>query len=397
MATTYNTLRRGSSGEDVRKMQQSLRNAGYDIGKSGVDGKYGPATESAVRRYQKDNGLNGDGIAGNITLNKLYGTTSTSSSTSSKTTSSGTTATVKSTVPTYNPASDKAYQSANATLEAVKKNMPKYAGTYDGQLKELYDQIVNRDPFSYDINSDMLYQQYANEYARNGKLAMMDTMGQAAALTGGYGSSYGQAVGQQTYNAYLQQLGDIVPDLYDKAYAHYQDEGDQLMQQYAMIGDLADDEYAKFVDDYARWSADRDYATDELDKTYERGYQDYLTRLNQYNVDREYGLSREQLDLTKQQTAAKSSGSTGSGSSGSRSSSSKTGSSSSKTTSKTPSTSDKSVEKYTSSRALKEAVANGKTLEERLINLKAMLDEGNITEKQYKDLSMALNPRYSNK
>lgn len=393
MATTYSNLYRGSKGDDVKKLQQSLIDAGYDVGKSGVDGKYGPATESAVKRYQEDNGLSVDGIAGNNTLGKLYST----SSTSSKTTSSNKTATVKSTVPTYNPASDKVYQSANAALEAAKKNMPKYAGTYDGQLKELYDQIVNRDPFSYDINSDMLYQQYANEYARNGKLAMMDTMGQAAALTGGYGSSYGQAVGQQTYNAYLQQLGDIVPDLYDKAYAHYQDEGDQLMQQYAMMGDLADDEYAKFLDSYNRWATEREYAQDEADKAYERGYQDYLTRLNQYNVDREYALSREQLDLTKQQTAAKSSGSTGSGSSGSRSSSSKTGSSSSKTTSKTPSTSDKSVEKYTSSRALNEAVANGKTLEERLINLKAMLDEGNITEKQYNDLSMALNPRYSYK
>lgn len=390
MATTYSNLSRGSKGESVRKMQQSLINAGYDVGSSGADGNYGPATESAVRRYQKNNGLSVDGIAGNNTLGKLYG----ANSTSSKTTSSGTKATAKSTVPTYNPASDKAYQSANAALEAAKKNMPTYAGTYDGQLKELYDQIVNRDPFSYDINKDMLYQQYANEYARNGKLAMMDTMGQAAALTGGYGSSYGQAVGQQTYNAYLQQLGDIVPDLYDKAYAHYQGEGDQLMQQYAMMGDLADDEYAKFLDSYNRWAADREYAQNEVDKAYERGYQDYLTRLNQYNTDRDYALSREQLDFTMEESKKKNNSvSTGGSSGGRRTSGSRSSSASSEKTTKK----DKPVEKYTSSRALNEAVENGKNLEERLINLKAMLDEGNITEKQYKDLSMALNPRYSNK
>lgn len=386
MATTYSNLSRGSKGESVRKMQQSLINAGYDVGSSGADGNYGPATESAVRRYQKNNGLSVDGIAGNNTLGKLYGT----NSTSSKTTSSGTKATAKSTVPTYNPASDKAYQSANAALDAAKKNMPKYAGTYDGQLKELYDQIVNRDPFSYDINKDMLYQQYANEYARNGKLAMMDTMGQAAALTGGYGSSYGQQVGQQTYNAYLQQLGDIVPDLYDKAYAHYQDEGDQLMQQYAMMGDLADDEYAKFLDSYNRWATEREYAQNEADKAYERGYQDYLTRLNQYNTDRDYALNREQLDFTMDQAKKKTNSVSSSGSD--RSSNPRKASDDKK-----EEAADKPVEKYTSSRALNEAVANGKTLEERLINLKAMLDEGNITEKQYKDLSMALNPRYSNK
>ena len=271
--------------------------------------------------------------------------------------------------------------------------MPKYAGTYDGQLKELYDQIVNRDPFSYDINKDMLYQQYANEYARNGKLAMMDTMGQAAALTGGYGNSYGQAVGQQAYNAYLQQLGDIVPELYDKAYDHYQDEGDQLMQQYAMMGDLADDEYAKFIDSYNRWADDRDYAQNEVDNAYERGYQDYLTKLGQYNTDREYQLALDQFKFNKEQVQKKNSVSTGGSSGGRRTSGSRSSSASSKKTTEK----DKPVEKYTSSRALNEAVENGKTLEERLINLKAMLDEGNITKKQYNDLSMALNPRYSYK
>ncbi len=383
MATTYSNLSRGSKGESVRKMQQSLINAGYDVGSSGADGNYGPATESAVRRYQKNNGLSVDGIAGNNTLGKLYGT----NSTSSKTTSSGTKATAKSTVPTYNPASDKAYQSANAALDAAKKNMPKYAGAYDGQLKELYDQIVNRDPFSYDINKDMLYQQYANEYARNGKLAMMDTMGQAAALTGGYGSSYGQQVGQQTYNAYLQQLGDIVPDLYDKAYAHYQDEGDQLMQQYAMMGDLADDEYAKFLDSYNRWATEREYAQNEADKAYERGYQDYLTRLNQYNVDREYGLSREQLDLTKQQAAAKSSGSTGSGSGGSRSSSSKTSSSSSKTATNKQTDKTASAVEY---KGMRDTLYYGKQnrgLEWAQNKLIEYIDSGEIDEAQARDLA----------
>ena len=46
---------------------------------------------------------------------------------------------------------------------------------------------------------------------------MKDTMGQAAALTGGYGSSYAESSAQQQYDAYLQQLGDIVPELAGKA------------------------------------------------------------------------------------------------------------------------------------------------------------------------------------
>ena len=370
---TYSNLYRGSKGEDVKKMQQALINAGYSVGSAGADGSFGPDTEKAVLRYQKNNGLKTDGIAGNNTLGKLYGS---STKTSSKTTSTST----QPKTPTYNPANDKAYQSALASLQAANKNMPQYAGTYDGQLKELYDQIVNRDKFSYDINSDMLYKQYANQYAQNGKLAMMDSMGQAAALNGGYGSSYGQAVGQQTYNAYLQQLSDIVPDLYAQAYDQYNAEGDKLLQQYALIGDLKDDEYAKYQDAYNRWANERAYAQEQADNAYDRGYNEYLAKLSQYNTDREYQLALDQFKSNKEQTQKKNSVSSG-------------GSGGNPPKKDTP----KEVEKFTSSRALNEAVANGSTYDERLVNLKAMLDEGNITEKQYKDLVFALNPRYSYK
>lgn len=385
MATTYSNLSRGSRGEDVKKMQQALINAGYSVGSAGADGSFGPDTEKAVLRYQKNNGLKTDGIAGNNTLGKLYGS---STKTSSKTTSTST----QPKTPTYNPVNDKSYQSALASLQAANKNMPQYAGTYDGQLKELYDQIVNRDKFSYDINSDMLYQQYANQYVQNGKLAMMDSKGQAAALNGGYGSSYGQAVGQQIYNAYLQQLSDIVPDLYAQAYDQYNAEGDKLMQQYAMMGDLANDEYAKYQDAYNRWANERAYAQEQADNAYNRGYNEHLAKLSQYNTDREYQLALDQFKFNKEQAQKKNSVSSGSsGSTRSSSSSTKrTGSS----TSKKPA---QDVEKFSSSRALNEAVANGSTYDERLVNLKAMLDEGNITEKQYKDLVFALNPRYSYK
>ncbi|WP_139365658.1 peptidoglycan recognition protein family protein [Shouchella patagoniensis] len=52
-------------GEDVRRLQQALVNANYVL--SGVDGVYGPSTADAVRRYQSNNGLQVDGIAGPAT------------------------------------------------------------------------------------------------------------------------------------------------------------------------------------------------------------------------------------------------------------------------------------------------------------------------------------------
>lgn len=68
----------GSRGEEVRKIQTKLKNWGYYNGS--VDGVYGWQTESAVRSFQKKNGLSVDGVAGTKTLNAM-GIYSSSSST----------------------------------------------------------------------------------------------------------------------------------------------------------------------------------------------------------------------------------------------------------------------------------------------------------------------------
>jgi hypothetical protein len=63
---------------------------------------------------------------------------------------------------------------------------------------------------------------------------MRDTTGQAAALAGGYGNSYANQVGNQAYQQHLTALNDNIPQLWDRAYQVYQDQGDQLMQQYQL-------------------------------------------------------------------------------------------------------------------------------------------------------------------
>lgn len=66
------TLSLGSSGEDVVKLQQALREQGYFTYKSNT-GYYGSITRDAVIRLQRNWGLQVDGIAGPQTLNALYG------------------------------------------------------------------------------------------------------------------------------------------------------------------------------------------------------------------------------------------------------------------------------------------------------------------------------------
>lgn len=65
------TLKKGSTGEYVTLLQSKLKNKGYDLGKYGVDGDFGSATLAAVKAFQKDNGLEVDGIVGKKTWEKL--------------------------------------------------------------------------------------------------------------------------------------------------------------------------------------------------------------------------------------------------------------------------------------------------------------------------------------
>lgn len=175
----------------------------------------------------------------------------------------------------YDPSTNDAYQQALAALQAAQKETPAYSGTYDGQLQELYNQIVNRDKFKYDLNADALYQQYKDQYINQGQLAMMDTMGQAASLTGGYGSSYGQSVGQQTYQQYLRGLNDKIPELYGLALDQYNQEGQQLQNQYAMLGDLRDEEYGRYQDALTEYWRNLDYLQGQADSEYNRGYENW--------------------------------------------------------------------------------------------------------------------------
>ena len=63
------TLRYGSRGPMVEYLQLALRRAGYDPGQ--IDGIFGWRTQAALTRFQKDNGLAPDGVAGRLTWAKL--------------------------------------------------------------------------------------------------------------------------------------------------------------------------------------------------------------------------------------------------------------------------------------------------------------------------------------
>ena len=327
MAKYYSsTLQKGSKGDEVKEWQNFLISQGYNLS---ADGIFGGKTYAATLAFQMDNGLTGDGIVGKDTWGKAgytpFSATS-SSATSSSTASTPTAAPTAKPLPNsptydttswddtekgqaalgdYNAAKDKVNNYGDFTYEDYKEsdevkgasdalnahlaNKPgEYQSQWQSQLDALMNSIMNREKFSYDVNEDALYQQYKDKYVQQGKLAMGDTMGQAAAMTGGYGNSYAQSVGQQAYQASLDNLNDIVPELYAMALDQYEREGQELYNQYGMVMDRENLDYGRYRDTVADWQTDRGYLTDRYDS--ERNF-DYGKYVDDRNLD--YSLHQE--------------------------------------------------------------------------------------------------------
>lgn len=227
-------LRIGSSGNDVLDLKTKLKGLGYDVDEDSV---FNESTDAAVRKFQQDNGLDVDGIAGTQTLGMLNSLTGGSS-----------------------------YDNLDPVTKA-NKLLQDHIGTQPGgfhwenqaELDAATERYLNRDPFTFDLTNDPLYRQFREQYSALGLLAMENTMGQAAAMTGGYGNSYAQTVGQQAYNQYMQQLNNIVPDIYAMQLGRYDAEGQQLLNEISLMESQKQSDYAQWTDWLNHLQADAQY------------------------------------------------------------------------------------------------------------------------------------------
>ena len=137
--------------------------------------------------------------------------------------------------------------------------------SYTDQIKELMSQIQNRDKFEYDVDSDTLFQQALASAMSSGKTAMQDTIGQASALTGGYGSTYATSAGNQAYNNFIQDAYNNLPEYYQMALEAYQMEGDEMYKQLGMLTDADATEYERM---YNSWNANFSNAQSMYNRSY---------------------------------------------------------------------------------------------------------------------------------
>ena len=170
---------------------------------------------------------------------------------------------------------------AMANLQSIQEQKPQgYESKYGQQLDSLLDQILNPQEFKYSFNGDELFKQYADLYTQQGKQASMDAMGQAAALTGGYGNSWAQNAANQANQQWLLGLYEKGMDLRDRAFDQYKYGQQQLADQYNMLQAAEGQDYDRYLDQYNQWLNERQYATGRADTEYDRDYGQYANDLN---------------------------------------------------------------------------------------------------------------------
>ena len=130
---------------------------------------------------------------------------------------------------------------------------------YKSQLNNVVGQI-NGSKFEYDLNKDALYNQYKEQYQAMGNTAMQEAQADATALTGGFANSYAETAGQRAYNSYIQQLQNIVPQLYTQARQNYDTELSNLYNKANLYSGLNAQSYTEYAAKLDQANANREYA-----------------------------------------------------------------------------------------------------------------------------------------
>ena len=137
-----------------------------------------------------------------------------------------------------------------------------FTSKYQAQIDDLLNRIYGDKGFSYtaeDLENDDLYKMYTQQYQQSASRAMRDTMGQAQAASGGYGSTYAQQVGQQAYDQTMSGLNDKVLDFRDRAYQTYLNNQSNRYNALNAFQTQDNTDYGRYRDTVADWQADRNY------------------------------------------------------------------------------------------------------------------------------------------
>lgn len=205
-----------------------------------------------------------------------------------------------------------------------------YESNYSSQIDGLLNQILNREEFSYNKDTDPSYLAYEDMYRRLGDRAREDTLGDIASLNGGYASSWAATAASQAQNDYNQQLSNVIPELYDAAYNRYLNEDNLNRQDMSLLMGLDNTAYNRYRDDVgdSQWQQQFDWnkKMDEWNMTNTEATQKFDQLMSKWQLmgvaDAEvaealgvpqgattesYYFNKAQLELSQQKAASSSS------------------------------------------------------------------------------------------
>ena len=166
------------------------------------------------------------------------------------------------------------YASTAVAPEAYK------AGTYNSQYADQLSGALNTvTNWKYDPMSDANYQALAKVYGARGNIAAKNSLADAAALNGGYGTSYAVSAAQQARNQYNQELAALIPDLEANAF-------NKATTTLNALRDADDTAYGRFRDTESdkQWKYGQDY----------QAYRDAEAD-NQWRYNTAYNTYRDQI------------------------------------------------------------------------------------------------------
>ena len=205
---------------------------------------------------------------------------------------------------TYDPfkTSDLTNSYFSKMQEAEAAKPADYESKYEGAIQSILDGIMNRKSFDMnnDANYQALYNQYAQQYQAQADRAMRESLGNAAALSGGYGSTAATAAAGQAYDRAMEGLNNNNLALMQLAYQMYQDEGNNAYNQLGAVTGLENTDYARYRDAVGDYQNDRAYYANQYQNMYGNDWNKYAFETNMDWNNYQFGTN---LDFQNHQAA----------------------------------------------------------------------------------------------
>lgn len=178
--------------------------------------------------------------------------------------------------------------------------MSYYKEDFQNPYQDAYDKalnaVMNQKGWSYNPENDMAYQAAKKQYLREADRATKNTMGQAAAMTGGIPSTAAVNAASQAGDYYRTQLSDQLGSYMDRSYQRYVDAIGNDFDRLSAIRSMSNDARDQYDTDrnfgYNQWTDDLGYRTDREQADYERKQDEY----NKQMTEKQYSDSLD-LDL----------------------------------------------------------------------------------------------------